>query len=118
MSHRENPTSAAISRRMFLRGAGVVMALPWLESVPVWGAPAADPKGASTLPKRFVVQFMGNGISPDQWWARGEGAAMELSRCLQPLEPFKAKLNVINGLFNKPSTGVGIHPGMTGNILS
>lgn len=118
MSHRENPTSAAISRRMFLRGAGVVMALPWLESVPVWGAPAADPKGASTLPKRFVVQFMGNGISPEQWWAKGEGAAMELSRCLQPLEPFKAKLNVINGLFNKPSTGVGIHPGMTGNILS
>jgi hypothetical protein len=34
------------------------------------------------------------------------------------LEPLKTKLNVINGLFNKPSTGVGIHPGMTGNILS
>src|SRR3712207_2142466 len=50
--------------------------------------------------------------------SKGEGAAMELSRCLQPLEPFKTKLNVINGLFNKPSTGVGIHPGMAGNILS
>src|SRR5947209_2874736 len=43
---------------------------------------------------------------------------MELSPCLEPLAPFKAQLNVINGLFNKPSTGVGIHPGMTGNILS
>ncbi|HEU4752154.1 MAG TPA: DUF1552 domain-containing protein, partial [Armatimonadota bacterium] len=103
-------------RRVFLHGAGVVMALPWLESIPVWGAPA-DPK-APAFPQRLVVQFMGNGISPGHWWAKGEGAGMELSNTLQPLEPFKTKLNVINGLFNKPSTGVGIHPGMTGNILS
>ena len=43
---------------------------------------------------------------------------MELSRCLAPLEGLKSKLNVINGLFNKNATGVGIHPGQTGNILS
>ena len=43
---------------------------------------------------------------------------MELSKSLQPLEPFREKLNVISGLFNRPSVGVGIHPGMTGNILS
>lgn len=43
---------------------------------------------------------------------------MELGKCMQSLEPYKTKLNVINGLFNRPSTGVGIHPGMTGNILS
>lgn len=94
------------------------MALPWLESLPVWGAVAEDPKGPSAPPKRFIVQFMGTGISPDHWWAKGAGATMELSKSLQPLEPFRDKLNVINGLFNKPSTGVGIHPGMTGNILS
>jgi hypothetical protein len=114
-SKNQNPTRP-ISRRVFLHGAGVVMALPWLESIPVWGAPA-DPK-APAFPQRLVVQFMGNGISPGHWWAKGEGAGMELSNTLQPLEPFKTKLNVINGLFNKPSTGVGIHPGMTGNILS
>ena len=34
----------------------------------------------------------------------------ELSKSLQPLEPFKTRLNVINGLFNRPSTGVGITP--------
>jgi len=65
-----------------------------------------------------VVQFMGTGISPGAWSATGEGANMQLSRCLKPLEPVKSKVNVISGLFNKPSTGVGIHPGMTGNILS
>src|SRR5438034_1133888 len=107
-----------LSRRLFLKGAGVVMTLPWLESVPVWGATAPDAKGPSAVPKRFVVQFMGCGVNPEKWSAKGEGAAMELSQSLEPLAPFKTKLNVINGLFNKPSTGVGIHPGMTGNILS
>jgi hypothetical protein len=43
---------------------------------------------------------------------------MELGKSLGPLEPFKTKLNFITGLFNKPATGVGIHPGQTGNILS
>jgi hypothetical protein len=61
---------------------------------------------------------MGTGVSPDNWWAKGAGASMELSKSLAPLEPLKTKLNVISGLFNKPSVGVGIHPGMTGGILS
>jgi hypothetical protein len=30
----------------------------------------------------------------------------------------RAKINVVHGLFNKHATGVGIHPGQTGNILS
>ena len=117
MPDHRDPPARPLSRRVFLHGAGVVMALPWLESLPVWGAPAADPK-APAFPQRLVVQFMGNGINPNHWSATGEGAGMVLSQTLQPLEPFKTKLNVINGLFNKPSTGVGIHPGMTGNILS
>ena len=118
MSNQDPRPGRPLSRRLFLRGAGVAMALPWLESVPVWANAAADPKAASTPPKRFVVQFMGTGINPDHWWAKGEGATMELSKTLQPLEPFRAKLNVINGLFNRPATGVGIHPGMTGGLLS
>lgn len=117
MPHRDDPSARPVSRRLFLHGAGVVMALPWLESAPAWGAP--PPRGgAAGFPKRLVVQFMGNGINADHWWARGEGASMELSKSLKPLEPFREKLNVVNGLFNRPSTGVGIHPGMTGNILS
>src|SRR6188508_346033 len=48
------------TRRTFLRGAGVTMALPWLESVPVWGGPAA---GASMCPKRFAALFMACGIN-------------------------------------------------------
>ena len=48
---------------------------------------------------------MGNGISPGHWWAKGAGAEMELSKSLAPLEPLKAKINVIDGLFNKAATG-------------
>jgi hypothetical protein len=43
---------------------------------------------------------------------------MELGKSLQPLEKLKTKINVVNGLFNKKATGVGIHPGQTGNVLS
>jgi len=89
------------------------MALPWLESLAVWGAEAA-----TSPPKRLAVLFMANGINPEQWWATGSGAALRFSKSLQPLDPLKTKINVVNGLFNKNATGVGIHPGQTGNILS
>src|SRR5438876_10891719 len=106
------------SRRRFLRGVGVAMALPWLESIPVWGIePSSDPT-SGPFPKRFAALFMGNGINSKHWWAKGAGSDMRLSKSLEPLAPFRSRLNVISGLFNKNATGVGIHPGQTGNILS
>ncbi len=99
-----------LSRRVFLRGTGVTMALPLLDSLSAAPTPP--------LPQRFAVLFMGTGISPGRWWAKGTGRSMELSESLAPLEPLKAKLNVIDGLFNKAATGQGIHPAMTGNLLS
>ncbi|MGO9464586.1 MAG: DUF1552 domain-containing protein [Isosphaeraceae bacterium] len=110
--------SDRIKRRTLLRGAGVAMALPWLESLPVWGEERLRGDTLPVFPQRFAALFMGNGISPDHWWAEGTGTAMELSKSLQPLAPFRDRLSVISGLFNKQSTGVGIHPGQTGNILS
>src|SRR4029077_12787915 len=107
-----------VNRRTVLRGAGVAMALPWLESVPAWGGVTAPGAGPAAFPRRFAALFMGNGINPNHWWAKGAGADMELSRTLEPLAPLRTKLNVISGLFNKHATGVGIHPGQTGNILS
>jgi hypothetical protein len=101
-----------ISRRTVLRGVGVTMALPWLDSL----SPLTT--SAAAFPKRFAVLFMGNGINGNHWWARGAGAEMKLSRSLAPLEPIKTKINVINGLFNQPAVGIGIHPGQTGALLS
>ena len=95
------------------------MTLPWLESVRVWGAATPTGEAAATAyPQRFAALFVGNGINGDHWWAKGSGAQMELSKTLEPLAPFRSRLNVIQGLFNRPAVGVGIHPGQTGNILS
>ncbi len=111
-----------LSRRTFLRGVGVTMALPWFESLPAWGAEPSSALvtggAAATLPKRFAVMFMGCGVNPNEWWAKGSGADMELSKTLAPLAPFKTKINVIDGLFNKLSVGQGIHPAQTGNLLT
>jgi Protein of unknown function (DUF1552) len=107
------------TRRALLRGAGVTMALPWLESLTWAAGPTAPAAGAkSAYPKRLAVLFMGNGVNGNHWWSKGNGAAMKLGKSLAPLDPLKKKINVINGLYNQPSVGVGIHPGQTGNILS
>ena len=112
MPHRHHTPAKGISRRTVLRGAGVTIALPWLESMNVWAA-AADP-----FPKRFAVLFMGNGVNEDHWDSQGSGDAMRLSTTLSSLEPLKHKINVIHGLFHKRAMGNGIHPAQTGGLLS
>src|SRR5579871_5772995 len=103
-----------ISRRTVLRGAGCAMALPWLESLDAF----ADTSSPAAFPKRFGVVFLGCGVNEDHWSAEGSGAAMKLSKTLEPLEPLKQKINVIDGLYVKALTGQGIHPGQTGSLLS
>ncbi|MCB9953380.1 MAG: DUF1552 domain-containing protein [Planctomycetaceae bacterium] len=110
--------SHLLSRRMVLAGAGVTLALPWLESFPVWGEEPAREVEDQVFPKRFGVMFMACGINGDHWWAKESEGGMELGKSLAPMEPHKEKMNFISGLFNKNATGVGIHPGQTGNILS
>src|SRR3954451_8088344 len=114
MSNRTKKSTGPISRRTILRGAGVAMALPWLESLPAF----ADTTTPAAFPKRFGVLFMGNGVNEDHWNAEGSGAEMKLSKTLEPLEPLKNKINVIHGLFQKRATGMGIHPAQTGSLLS
>lgn len=106
------PHTPTLTRRTVLKGVGVTVALPWLEALPLAAREAAS------HPQRFAALFMGNGVNPKHWWARGGGADMELSKSLEPLKPLRSRLNVVSGLFNKAATGVGIHPGQTGNILS
>ena len=78
--------------------------------------PAFAEAPAKAAPQRFACLFIGDGISPPHWWAKGDGAAMELGSSLQPLAPFKEKINVIHGLCNRE--GDGGHAKCTGNILS
>src|SRR5687768_1801689 len=106
------------SRRAFLRGAGVTMALPWLESLPVWGDDARPARAGSEAPVRVAVMFAGNGFHSREWWARGEGAQMELGEVLAPLRPFREKAVFIRGLYNEEALKGNIHSSQTGNLLS
>ncbi|HEX5269930.1 MAG TPA: DUF1552 domain-containing protein, partial [Gemmataceae bacterium] len=113
MSDRAYP----LSRRAFLRGLGVTMALPWLESLPVWGD--EKPKGAASEPPvRLAVLFSGNGFHSKEWWAKGEGAGMELGKVLEPLRPHREKLLFLRGLYNAEALIGGIHSCQTGNLLT
>ncbi len=114
MTEFQQRPSRRVSRRTVLRGAGVSIALPWLESFPAFGNGSSQ----AAFPQRFGVVFMGNGVNEDHWSAEGDGPAMSLSKTLSVLEPLKHKINVIDGLFNKAATGQGIHPAQTGSLLS
>ncbi len=114
MTDQMNPSTNRITRRAILRGAGVTLALPWLESF----AAKAATKSPEAFPKRFGVVFLGCGVNEDHWGSEGNGADMKLSKSLAPLEPLKSKINVIHGLFNKGATGLGIHPPQTGSLLT
>ena len=111
------PTNHQLSRRAMLRGVGVSMALPWLESLQVWGAEKST-DAANTPPVRFACLFSGNGFHAKQWWGRGQGAETELGKVLEPLAPFRHKLNFIEGLFNEQALHGGIHSAQTGQLLS
>ena len=110
-----------ISRRLMLKGLGISVALPWLESAHLLAGETQLSTGGSgpprvRSPQRFACLFIGDGISPPHWWAKGQGASMELGPSLEALAPYKEKLNVIDGLFNQQAGGG--HAKCTGNILS
>src|SRR5439155_10398649 len=97
------------SRRHFLRGAGVALALPWMESLPLFGAQDDLTKGSSAAevaalnkpPTRFACMFFSNGIKPANWWAKGSGAQMEFGPSAQPLTDIREDLVFVRGLYHQ-----------------
>ncbi len=106
------------SRRTMLRGLGVTMALPWMESIAVWGDTPAGAEPASTPPIRFAALFSGNGFHSKEWWAKGKGADLELGKVLQPLHDVREQLVLYRGLYNAEALKGNIHSSQTGNLLS
>ena len=114
-----NQSAYQFSRRTFLHGVGVTMALPWMESLNVWGDEAVKAsQPGSQAPVRLAVLFSGNGFHSKEWWAKGEGKEMELGQVLAPLSDFREKLLFIRGLHNAEALKGNIHSSQTGNLLS
>lgn len=88
--------SKPIARRTVLRGAGIAMALPFLDIMRPRVASAQN-----AVPKRFVVFFSANGTIMDQWQPSGTETNFTLSPLLAPLEAHKADLLILRGLNNE-----------------
>jgi len=103
-----NQRRVALSRRQFLRGVGVSMALPLFESaLPGRLRAASTPlvKGATGLattasgaPLRMAFVYIPNGVHQDNWWPTDEGRAFQLGKTMEPLTPLKSSLQVLGGL--------------------
>src|ERR1051325_7738885 len=109
------------SRRYFLKGVGVALPLPWMESFPLW-AQDAKPTVAvvsNKPPLRFACIYFSNGVYPAHWWAKGRGAAIEFVPAAQPLMPIREDLVFVHGLYNHQAfINPSPHMGRMANMLS
>jgi len=83
-------TSSKITRRSILRGLGVSLAIPSLESFAVGGV--------SGIPLRMGFTYIPNGVIMDEWRPLETGPLKSLPNSLQPLQNHTADFQVISGL--------------------
>src|SRR5215468_11296277 len=100
-------TKKHLSRRTLLKGAGVAIGLPFLESmIPAW-TPTAK---AATPAPRFGVVYFPNGAIMQQFTPSATGEGFGFTPILKPLEPFKDSLVVVTNLTRShPGSQVGDH---------
>ena len=100
-------TKKHLSRRTFLRGSGVVVGLPLLESM----IPARTllAQTAATPAPRLGFVYVPHGAVMAQWTPATEGAGFEFPRILKPLEAFRDHLNVVSGLGHKAADTTAVH---------
>lgn len=97
-----------VSRRSLLRGLGVSMSLPWLESLQNSSAYGDVPK-LEKPPLRSAFLFFPNGVVPSHWTPKGEGRDWELTPMLKPLAGVKQDVLLLENLWNKQSVGRNGH---------
>jgi hypothetical protein len=98
-----------IPRRTFLRGAGITLGLPLLDSM----VPAQTPVGktAAAPVRRFVGIWHPHGAAPGYWSPLQEGANFDFSFITKPLEPFRNRLTLISGMDMPESMATTEEPG-------
>ncbi len=108
-----NDKPVTFHRRNFLRGAGVALALPWLESL----ALASSAPGAT--PKRFLSVYHPDGVGLPlksdpawkdwSWFPRGGEKDFELTKVLDVLEPLRSEITIYSGLSHPAARKVHGH---------
>lgn len=105
-----------LTRRFFLGGSAVTLALPWLESLAGRRARA----DVATPPRRLLFFYVPNGIHMQSWIPAQTGASFALPYILQPLADIRQHLTVVSGIDNiqgQPE-GAGDHAAGTGAFLT
>src|SRR5258708_35813753 len=100
-------TRKNLSRRTMLRGAGTMLALPFLDSM----VPAFAAKGAATPATRLGFVYVPNGIIGSSWNPKGEGASFEFNTTMKALEPYRENLLVLSNLAQINGRSLGDGPG-------
>ena len=100
-------TKKALDRRTFLRGAGIALSLPLLDSMIPALARASSP--AVKAPTRLGFVYVPNGILQRDWVPDQLGTDFQLKATMKDLEPFKDKMIVLRNLqqYNGQSLGDG-----------
>lgn len=118
-------STVSLSRRTFLRGLGVGVALPALESLrPLKSLAQETTQPAATRPPiRIAFMEFPNGALPQHWWPTGQpGREFELNRTMRPLEAVKSKIQILSGLDHRNATpgpdGAGDHGRAGGTFLT
>src|SRR6056297_3879682 len=105
-----------LTRRKFLRGAGVALSLPWLSTLGSRSARAAT--AAATPPLRSAFIYFPNGVWGKDWVPTSEGSDYSLSPSLEPLAEIREHCLVLTGLDKKNSHGGDGHYAKTANFLT
>ena len=102
-------TRKHLSRRAFLHGAGVTIALPFLESM----VPAQTPlrQTAAAAKSRLGCIYVPHGAIMDKWTPAIEGSGFEFTEILKPLEPFRDHVCVISNMAHALAGGEGSDAG-------
>src|SRR5688572_999227 len=100
-------TKKHLPRRTFLRGMGVTLALPLLDSM----VPARTlfAQTAAKAAPRLGFVYIPHGAIMDKWTPATEGGGFEFTPILRPLEPFRGQLNVVSGLGHRAADTTAVH---------
>ncbi len=103
-------TKKHISRRAVLRGAGVALALPLLDSMVPAQTPLSKTAAAGKL--RFTGIFVPHGMAPGYWIPDGPTLdPAKLPTIMEPLAPFVDETTILSGMWTKSAEPP---PGVTG----
>jgi BMFP domain-containing protein YqiC len=99
-------TQRALSRRQFLRGAGIVLSLPLLDSMlPAFARAASANAEKAAKPRRMLAVCNNLGLLPDQFFPKQTGRGYALSPYLQTLERHREDFTVFSGVWNPDCDG-------------